>query len=370
MIGGKPKISDLVIGARNMIEAADIRRGDSVLLLADRSSDGDSIDALASAIRLHGATPMEMIVEPILRYGDVPEAALRAMEAVDVAVWIWPVFLNGSTNYRERLRTPKEGDEGAPTDRVKPYKIYFEGWPGLLATDYARFPNDLLWTIARKVKAIVAAGSKVTISGPNGTKLVAEYDNKRIYAMQTKAGEPAGRCHFPWGRCGVYNGSGTANGTVQLDLVQGVPGMLREPMLWTIKDGKVIGIEGGGDIGAETKRLFKAFPESNFFTEVMFGYHPKASTERGIQDPMHWEILSRYPWVGLGTQRKHMVYRHVDGGCMESNLAIDGFVLVDFGGKLTILDDPEIRAAARRYGDADFLLSTLSHEGTALGGLW
>ena len=106
MIGGKPKVSDLVIGARNMIEAADIRPGDSVLLLADRSSDGDSIDALASALRLHGATPMEMIVEPILRYGDVPEAALRAMEAVDVAVWVWPVFLNGSTNYRERLRTP------------------------------------------------------------------------------------------------------------------------------------------------------------------------------------------------------------------------------------------------------------------------
>ncbi len=258
MIGGKAKVSDLVIGARNMIEAADIRPGDSVLMLADRSSDGDSIDALAAALRLHGATPMEMIVEPILRYGDVPEAALRAMEAVDVAIWVWPVFLNGSTNYRERLRTPKEGDAGAPTERVKPYKIYFEGWPGLLATDYARFPNELLWTIARKVKAIVAAGSKVTISGPNGAKLVAEYDNKRIYAMQTKAGEPAGRCHFPWGRCGVYNGSGTANGTVQLDCAQGVPGMLREPMLWTIKDAKVVGVEGGGDIGAECKRLVQS----------------------------------------------------------------------------------------------------------------
>jgi hypothetical protein len=43
---------------------------------------------------------------------------------------------------------------------------------------------------------------------------------------------------------------------------------------------------------------------------------------------------------------------------------------VDFGGKLTILDDPDIRAAAARYGDPDFLLTTLSHEGTALGGLW
>lgn len=370
MIGSKPKISDLVLGAKNMIEAADVRAGDSVLLLADRSSDPDSIDAIAAALRLHGAQPMEFIVDPILRYGDVPEAALRAMESVDVAVWVWPVFLNGSANYRERLRTPKEGDEGAPKDRVKPYKIYFEGWPGLLATDYARFPNELLWTIARKVKEIVAKGSKVKITGPKGTVLEAEYDNRRIYAMQTKPGEPAGRCHFPWGRCGVYNGTGNANGTVQLDCVQGVPGKLSSPMVWTIRDAKVIGVEGGGDIGAECKRLFRETPGSHCFTEVMFGYHPKASTERGIQDPMHWEILSRYPWVGLGTSRKEIHYRHVDGGCMESSLAIDGCVVVDFGGRLTLLDDPVIRSAAARYGDPDFLLSSLSHEGTALGGLW
>jgi hypothetical protein len=30
----------------------------------------------------------------------------------------------------------------------------------------------------------------------------------------------------------------------------------------------------------------------------------------------------------------------------------------------------EIRAAAARFGNADFLLTALSHEGTALGGLW
>jgi hypothetical protein len=139
----------------------------------------------------------------------------------------------------------------------------------------------------------------VTITGPNNTVLEAQYDGRRIYAMQTKAGEPAGRCHFPWGRCGVYNGSGTARGTVQLDCVQGVPGKLREPMVWTIKDAKVVGVEGGGDLGLECKRLFREMPGSDFH-EVMFGYHPKASYERGLQDPMHWEIYSRYPWVGLG----------------------------------------------------------------------
>ena len=61
-------------------------------------------------------------------------------------------------------------------------------------------------------------------------------------------------------------------------------------MIWTIKDAKVVGVEGGGDLGLECKRLFREMPGSDFFTEVMFGYHPKASYERGLQDPMHWEI--------------------------------------------------------------------------------
>jgi len=190
------------------------------------------------------------------------------------------------------------------------------------------------------VKAIVASGSRVKIAGPEGAVLEANYDGGRIYAMQTKPGEPAGRCHFPWGRCGVY-----------------------------IKDVRVVGVEGGGDVGLECKRLFRDTPGSNCFTEIMFGYHPKASTERGIQDPMHWEILIRYPWVGLGTPRKELHYQHIDGGCMESSLAIDGRVIVDFGGRLTLLDDPEIRSATARYGDPDFILPSISHEGPAVGGL-
>jgi len=33
----------------------------------------------------------------------------------------------------------------------------------------------------------------------------------------------------------------------------------------------------------------------------MFGYHPKASIPHGIEDPMHWELISKMPWAGLGT---------------------------------------------------------------------
>jgi hypothetical protein len=81
MIGRKPKISGLVLGAKNMIEAADVRAGDSVLLLADRSSDPDSMDAIAATLRFYGAQPMEFIGDPILRYRDVPAVFQRLFKS-------------------------------------------------------------------------------------------------------------------------------------------------------------------------------------------------------------------------------------------------------------------------------------------------
>ena len=78
-------IADMMIGVRNMIEAADLRIGDQVLLLADTRSDKTTLEALTAGLRFFGAEPMTLVTEPISRYGDVPEAVLNAMRASDVA---------------------------------------------------------------------------------------------------------------------------------------------------------------------------------------------------------------------------------------------------------------------------------------------
>ena len=49
------QISDMMIGVRNMIEAADLRRGDQVLLLADTRSDKTTLEALTAGLRFYGA---------------------------------------------------------------------------------------------------------------------------------------------------------------------------------------------------------------------------------------------------------------------------------------------------------------------------
>jgi hypothetical protein len=59
--------------------------------------------------------------------------------------------------------------------------------------------------------------------------------------------------------------------------------MLAEPMRWKVKDSLITAVDGGGEIGEECKRLFKEVPESNRLIEIMFGYHPKASAQHGIE---------------------------------------------------------------------------------------
>ena len=67
-------IADMMIGVRNMIEAAGLRAGDQVLLLADTRSDKPTVEALNAGLRFFGAEPMILVTEPIARYGDVPQA--------------------------------------------------------------------------------------------------------------------------------------------------------------------------------------------------------------------------------------------------------------------------------------------------------
>jgi hypothetical protein len=365
-------VADMMVGVRNMIEAADVRQGDKVLLLADTRSDKTTMEAIRAGLRFIGAEPMSLVTEPIARYGDVPATVLEAMHVSDVVVWVWPVFITFTPAHRAMGRKREESGTQLHEQRMKPYHIYFEGAPGLLARDYAKFPNKVLWKLAEKVREVVSAGREVRIEDSLGSRLTATYDGRRLYGMQFRAGDPPGRCHFPWGRCGVFNGDGIANGEVHLTCVQGIAGKLPEPMRWKVKDSVITEVDGGAEAGEECRRLFKEVPESNRLIEIMFGYHPKASAQHGVIDPMPWELISKMPWVGLGTPRKHPNFRHIDGSVFNGRLFIDDRLVVDSFGMLdrSLLHHPDVLAVASEYGDPFDVLAPMSHAAHGSGTLW
>ena len=132
------QVAEMAIGVKNMIESADVRPGDQVLLLTDNRSDPYSVEAIAAGMTFHGAHPMTLVTEPIPRYGHVPEAVIRAMEASDIVVWVWPVFITFTPEYRAMGRKREESGSQLKEERLKPYHIFFEGNAGLLARDYIK----------------------------------------------------------------------------------------------------------------------------------------------------------------------------------------------------------------------------------------
>src|SRR5262245_47090205 len=98
------EVADLIPGAMNMIQAADVQGGETILLLADRRSDPLSIEATTAALKSIGAHPMTLTTEPIARYGEVPAAVMEAMEHVDTVVWMWPVFITFTSSMQQRAR--------------------------------------------------------------------------------------------------------------------------------------------------------------------------------------------------------------------------------------------------------------------------
>ena len=234
---------------------------------------------------------MTLVTEPIARYGSVPQPVLEAMHASDVVIWVWPVFITFTPAHRAMGRKREESGTQLHEQRMKPYHIYFEGNAGLLARDYAKFPNKVLWKLAEKVRDVVAAGKVVRIEDSLGTNLTAAYDGKRLYGMQFAPATLLAAA-ISLGPMRRVQREAIKRGSL-FNLRPRRRGKLAEPMRWKVKDNIITEVDGGGEVGEECKRLFKEVAESNRLIEIMFGYHPKASAQHGIDDPMHWSYDRR-----------------------------------------------------------------------------
>src|SRR6266849_4298068 len=109
------QIADMIPGVQNMIEAADIRPGDQVLLLADRRSDPPTMEAIAAVLKAIGATPAALIS----RYGEVPPVVFPAMKASDVVIWVWPVFITFTPAHRAMGREREESGTQLHEQRMR-----------------------------------------------------------------------------------------------------------------------------------------------------------------------------------------------------------------------------------------------------------
>lgn len=146
---------------------------------------------------------------------------------------------------------------------------------------------------------------------------------------------------FPNGEMNICPVEFSANGTLVFDLCMHQIGKIKEPIILTIKDGRVIDIDGGPDAFTLRKYLEQYADENGYVcpAEASVGINSKAlirgvqREDKNILGTMHFGLGTNVD-VG-GTIRSNI---HMDGVILEPTLYVDGVKRIENGQILVPLD--------------------------------
>jgi hypothetical protein len=289
----------------------------------------------------------------------LPQVLKRAIEGAD-AVITHAVDLS----FEEELRETQEVFDKARVPMVRNMATTAP----LLMSAWAQTPYELVSEIRLKAAALIEPGLAWTITHSNGTHLegrVARPGRFESYAQRRQVG-----MYRPFPE-GVLPSISTeeAEGLAVIQEIGilwarhiGVPSSFAEPVRFTIEKGLIRKIEGGEE--AKQLQAFYVFA-SRLLGDSAYevrgfhgGVHPSARlASHQCPDKDYRSFIEHHHWssfhVHLGNSRRSADFpynMHISGELRGGSLRVgDRFVYKD--GKLTVADDPTVRAIAERYPD-------------------
>jgi 2,5-dihydroxypyridine 5,6-dioxygenase len=330
-----------------------VQEGDHVLVLADDRVHPQVAELVRETARAAGAAS---VVVAWIDYNPVPyqgggpivDAALRATDKL-------------------LLMTKNLSHDSGTVDAMRECGMSFfmvtsPADPGFFATPGARFPFDLMRAIALRFEARVKQGRRLHFVMPQGTDFWLEMTPEAWHAQPTWSldGPPRGTgpSVFPGGICGGIPVPGSASGVCVYDSYTSI-GVCADPLRVHYRDGWLTEIEGGQEARA-LEALLEGVENARYVAKLMIGLNPKARIALHMEPfPSEAERHAGHVHIGVGNTRLSggSVYSrlHTSGDLVRPTVYIDDELLIDRG-HLLVLDDPEVREVASRFGDPDELL--------------
>jgi hypothetical protein len=394
---------DLVEQARHVVAAPEVRRtaagfigygstkkGDRVLLGVDTHYDLEVVNAMASALRERGATVDIVVVDvgPDREFTDIEEIttvirrrpwaeAPRRWEGVP---WVEELALRGGYDLLIH------GKGGGIPDTPHRYEAYPWLQREHFCSQASVYPRDLHTLINVKTWNMFykkGQGGTVHLTDPEGTDIT--YTLWEQYFKEGRIGY--GETPF-WGHIMGHPATPILRQENASGVVRGTTSHFQRPFPQInvhLDEGRVSHLTGGGAYGdawneliEETKKIqYPCFPGPGLFWlwEVAIGTNPKIQRPKTINKlssgGFEWErrrqgiihtgfgTFWRGPEEAWAAERK-IAYGHLHVHLLFPTLEIttkdnEKIKVIDRG-RLTVIDDPEVRKLAERYGDPDEVL--------------
>jgi hypothetical protein len=358
--------TDIIEGVQNyVVNWARVQRGEHVLVVADSIADRMVVDLIAAVAKGQGANVVVAWIDFNPRQtqgaGPIIGAALQGADKL--------LRLNFALSH------DKDTSQALQEYGVSMYGVC-NPVPQFFASEAARFPVELTHAILHKTLEIVwrEKVTTVRVTDPKGTDVQA-----KGYAKDW--GGDYMNSALRWDMPGVYPRTFpgaivglvppfAGEGVAIFDAYSGI-GICQEPLKLTFEDNHCTHIEGGIE-ASKLRSMIRGIPGGNFLCEIMFGLNPKIRSNAPLdQKPipneaerragnLHIGMGNRPLWSWVFEEMKGVKgpYRqsHLDGFLVKPSVYVNGEPIIE-GGHLTILDDPQVREVAKKYGDPEELLA-------------
>ena len=352
---GPYQLPTLMAGVKNCVEdLAQVRAGEEVLILADYEIDPLVVQAFMAVSSYLGAKVHVLQTRPFSLGGkdehNPSDLVIAAYQAADV------VF---SLCWFPDIHTKKMPQHLSTESDTRWVSLYQMATVECLSSPAASYPLPILFELTKRMKEICVQTKEIRVTSPEGTDLTFKVKEENIGGGAVEPLRIGGhtRAAFPLSALGIFPPV-DAEGVISSH-ENYVTGYSKTPLRLELKENMVFKITGGGPGEARAVWKYLQGPKKTDrfpLIEAQWGLNPKARIKGTPQIEKERHATTLHFGVGTEYYQDKKWETHVDFGIPTPTLYFDGVPLVK-DRKLVLLEDPEIRELAAKYGDPDDLLA-------------
>jgi leucyl aminopeptidase (aminopeptidase T) len=321
MATGTGTTSVAEVARRVVCDYLGVRPDESFLVVTDARTSPEIPAALVEAAAGAGARPVHAVIPVPSRSGEEPAPPVAAaMAAADACL---------CAASRSLYHTAAKGAaQAAGTRGLFNAPSAADAWShGAMTADFLA-----LRAVAERLAARLRGAETVRATSPAGTDLSVSVGGREPKGWLTGVCRNPGEVSaLPGGEVSFPPLEGSANGTVVVERVMTDLGALGEPIVWHVRDGHAVRIDGGAEAD-RLRRLIDGVENATNIAELGIGLNPAARVGGDITEAKKRAGTAH---VALGDNAGGY------GGVVESPVHLDGLVLdvtIEIDGEPVVAD--------------------------------
>jgi len=321
------KFAQLREAGRKVVDRANVRKGENLVVTADTRTDMRIIEVIFDAAREIGAVPFSVIVPASGQedhFTEPPKVFAEALKGADVVIPLVR-FSSYASAILETLKQKRVlGFAIAPTvDQVIEW---------MLDIDYEKIDK-----ISRVVTDLLSDTREFKITSPAGTDVVMMFGGRHIADDPGKVEKTGDENYLPGACICVAPIEESWEGTIVFDALVYPPiGLLSSPIRLEVSHGRIEKI-GGKDDAKKLKQWLEEFDDPNMFRmcHIGIGTNPQFKKFTGLK--MLDERIYGIVGSGMGTndipvfEGNIRAKGHTDGYMNFASVYLDGTPLIQDG---------------------------------------